>query len=294
VNSETYALDRSRVAKAFGRAGGSFEKHAILHQQVGGEMLQRLGLLRIEPNWILDVGAATGYGSRLLTKRYPKAYVALLDLALGMLTRARRNSPRFFSRASYVQAAMERLPLADASLDMVFSNLALQWSADLEACFFEVRRALSPSGLFMFSTFGPDTLKELRMSWAEVDSYTHVNAFVDMHDIGDALIRAGFSSPVLDVERVTLTYESFERMFDELRGLGSINATAGRNRALTGKGRLAQLRRAYNQYRRESRYPVTCEIVYGHAWAPTAGTRPQDGSTVATFPVSALRRRARD
>jgi malonyl-CoA O-methyltransferase len=288
--TDAYRLDKQRLTTAFEHAARSYDQHAVLQQQVAERMIERLDLVKIAPQRILDAGAGTGRSARLLARRYGQARVLLLDLAVGMLREARHQAPRFFSRLAYVCADVEALPLASGSVDMAFSNLALQWCNDLDRAFAELRRVMRPHGIFMFSTFGPDTLKELRSSWSEVDNNTHVHAFFDMHDIGDALIRAVYSSPVLDVEVFTLTYQDVYGLMRDLKALGAGNATVGRSRSLTGKKRLTKVAAAYEAFRRDGIIPATYEVVYGHAWVPSTGTRPQDGSTVTTFPLTRLRK----
>jgi len=288
--ADPYHLDRKRVAAAFDRAAASYDKHAVLQRTVAERLAERLEVMRLEPEWILDAGAGTGTGARLLRERYARSRVLLVDFAPGMLQTARRKARKWFSRERYLCADTAALPLPPASVDLVFSSLALQWSLDLDAACAELRRVLKPGGLLMFATFGPDTLHELRRSWAEVDRNVHVHAFMDMHDIGDALIRAGFSSPVLDVERITLTYRDVYTLMRDLKNIGASNASAGRAPGLTGRHALASLQAAYEQHRADGVLPATYEVVYGHGWAPERDTRPQDGSTVATFPLSRLKR----
>jgi malonyl-CoA O-methyltransferase len=178
---------------------------------------------------------------------------------------------------------------------MIFSSLTLQWCSDLDQVFREFRSVLKVNGLVMLSILGPDTLKELRWSWAEIDAgYPHVHAFVDMHDLGDALIRAGFSSPVLDVEHFILTYQDLYALMRDLKALGASNRSMARRRGFTDKSSLAKLQQGYEHYRRAGLLPATYEVVYGHAWVPEQDTRPQDGSTVATFPLAELRRSRRE
>lgn len=291
---DPYRLDKRGIAQAFDRAAAGYEQQAVLQRTVAERMVERLEVVRIKPNWVLDVGGGTGYAARLLSKRYPHARILLLDLSHEMLLEARRRAPRFFSHERYVQGDAEALPLSAASADMIFSSLTLQWCNKLDQVFREFRRILKVDGLVMLSTLGPDTLKELRRSWAEVDDDPHVHAFVDMHDLGDALIRAGFSSPVLDVERFTLTYKDLYALMRDLKALGASNRSMARRRGLTGKTSLAKLQQGYEHHRREGLLPATYEVVYGHAWVPEQDTRPQDGSTVATFPLAELRRSRRE
>lgn len=282
-------LDKRRLAAAFDRAAADYERQAVLQRTVAERMVERLALFKLAPRWVLDAGTGTGYGARLLTQRYRLEGLVALDLSQGMLRAARGLAPRLFSRQRFVRGDLERLPLRAGGFDLVFSSLSLQWCNDLDRVFRELKRVLATNSLLLFATLGPDTLIELRRSWAAGDLGTHVHNFLDMHDIGDALVRAGFSGPVLDVERFTLTYTDVLDLMRDLKLLGAVNAAQDRRRALTGKGRLARVVSAYEAYRSEGRLPATYEVVYGHAWVPEPGQRPQDGSTVVTFPVDALR-----
>jgi malonyl-CoA O-methyltransferase len=223
---DPYRLDKRGIAQAFDRAAAGYEQQAVLQRTVAERMVERLEVVRIKPEWVLDVGGGTGYAARLLSKRYPRARILLLDLSHEMLLEARRRAPRFFSHERYAQGDAEALPLSATSADMIFSSLTLQWCNDLDQVFREFRSVLKVNGLVMLSTLGPDTLKELRWSWAEIDDDPHVHAFVDMHDLGDGLIRAGFSSPVLDVERFVLTYQDLYALMRDLKALGVANRKA--------------------------------------------------------------------
>jgi malonyl-CoA O-methyltransferase len=166
----------------------------------------------------------------------------------------------------FICADMEAIPLAENSVDMVWSNLSLQWCNDLDQVFTQIAKTLTHNGLFIFSTFGPSTLHELRMSLASFSQYSHVNQFIDMHDIGDALIRCGFSDPVLDVDVYTLTYSTFKEIMYDLKHIGARNALQGRAKGMTGKGFLYQLEKLYEVYRADEKLPASYEVVYGHAW----------------------------
>jgi malonyl-CoA O-methyltransferase len=214
---------------------------------------------------VLDLGSGTGQCIDSLLSRYRKAEVIALDIALPMLLRARRRG-RWLRRPRCICADAERLPFADGSFELVFSNLMLQWVVDLEAAFREVRRVLRPGGLWLFTSFGPDTLKELRASWEQVDNYAHVNRFLDMHDVGDALLRTGFNDPVMDVERLMVTYPDVWQLMRELKQIGAHNVTAGRRRGLTGKDRMRKLVQAYQSYQVNGLLPASYEVVNGHAW----------------------------
>lgn len=285
-------IDKRRVRTAFDRAAGEYDAAAVLQREVADRTLERLAIMRVTPATILDVGAGTGYCSRALAERYPKSRVMLLDVAPGMLRQARTASGlwnRLRQRFVYVAGDAEALPLADASVDFIFSNLTLQWCVDLDRTFAEFRRVLAPGGLLMFTTFGPDTLKELRECWAQVDGFTHTNAFIDMHDVGDALVRAQFADPVMDMEHLSVTYTDALSLMRDLKQIGAHNATSGRARGLTGRGRLRRLVAAYEAYRRDGVLPATHEVIYGHAWAPEHGTVQHREGGTTTISLGQLR-----
>lgn len=265
-------VDKHRVRLSFDRAAAGYGEVAVLQREVGRRLVERLELVRLSPRTIIDAGAGTGELGAVLARRYD-ARLLLLDLSPAMLVAARGRATlleRWRRRRMFVCADAERLPLAPGCADMIVSNLMLQWCNDLEAAFREFRRVLRPGGLLMFTSLGPDTLKELRSSWRAADAHVHVNAFVDMHDVGDALLRAGFADPVMDREDITLTYDSVPALMRELKALGAHNSTGGRPRGLTGRGRLSRVIDAYEAWRREGRLPATYEVVHGHCWAPPA------------------------
>jgi malonyl-CoA O-methyltransferase len=272
-----YALDNAWVRRSFDRASAGYDAAAVLQAEVRGALLERLDLTVLKPRVVLDVGAGTGHASRALQRRYPGAQVIALDFSLGMLRVAARQRSwlRPFSR---VCAAAELLPLADSSVDLLVSSCMLQWS-DLDAALAEFRRVLAPRGLLTFTTLGPDSLRELRHAWTQVDAHTRVSQFMDMHDVGDALVRAGFAAPVLDVDRYTLFYSDVRRLAADLKAIGARNATAGRPRGLTTPRKFAGMQAAYERYRTEGRLPATYEVVFGQAWAPaTVAARPGGAS----------------
>lgn len=292
AGAEGYRLDRRRYRAAFDAAAGRYDTAAVLQRAVVERLDERLGLFRLEPGRVLDAGAGTGYGSRLLGARYPRANVVALDLAYGMVAQARRQRRRkLWTREGFVCGDVQTPPFAPGSFDVVFCSLVLQWCSELDAVLQALAGLLRPAGLLIFATLGPDTLRELRAAWAEVDDALHVHAFMDMHDVGDALIRAGLASPVMDVETLTLTYPRLQGLLGDLKTLGATNAARGRQRGLTTRARLARLEQAYERFRADGLLPASYEVVYGHAFAPEPGGRPQDGSTVAKFPLSELRRR---
>lgn len=281
-------IDKNQARRAFSRAAEQYDAVAVLQREIGQRMLERLQYVRLEPKTVLDLGAGTGVDTEQLLKRYRKARVIALDFAAPMLKIAGRRGS-WLRRPLCVCGDMEQLPLADGSIDLIYSNAAVQWSTDLPRLFREFRRVLRPGGLLMFSTFGPDTLRELRAAWSRVDGFSHVSGFLDMHDVGDALMQARFSQPVLDVDRLTLTYETVEGLMRDLKTLGAHNATSERPRGLTGKGRMAAMREAYEGFRRDGRLPASYEVIHAHAWAPEAESA-QPGVTLV--PVDRIGRRS--
>jgi malonyl-CoA O-methyltransferase len=278
--SDDLGLDKREVRRAFEHAAPSYDAAAVLQHEVCARMLGRLEYVKHRPRAILDAGSGTGNAIPALLARYPGALIVALDLALGMLERARGRMrwwqalPGLRPPLHAVCADLERVPLAPESMGLVWSNLALQWVNDLPRAFLEMQRVLAPGGLLMFSTFGPDTLKELRSAYEGTDGRTHVNRFVDMHDIGDMLVAAGYADPVMDMEKITLTYADVRALMRDLKVIGAHNATRGRPHALSGKSLLQAVERNYEAFRREGRLPATFEVVYGHAWKPEARVSP--------------------
>lgn len=276
---DIYRIDKARARRSFGRAAETYDAAAILQKMVREEMLARLDLVKLNPNVILDAGCGTGVASHALQQRYAQSQVLSLDFAHPMLQKTRttrRQAGLLYqlknlisgNREHLLCADIESLPLAAGSVGLVWSNLAVQWCNDLDKALLEFHRVMQPESLLMFSTFGPDTLRELRTATdaASGNSYTSVSRFIDMHDIGDALVRAGFSAPVLDVERFTLTYDDVKSVMRDLKSIGAHNATDGRARGLMGKTYFSRLAQNYEQFRRNGKLPATFEVVYAHAW----------------------------
>ncbi len=273
-------VDKRWLRAAFERAATRYDEVAVLQREVADRLLERLDLVKLAPERVVDVGAGTGHCSNALSQRYKHSQVIALDIAPAMLRQARGRLSawtRWRGRQRFVCGDAEALPLADGTCDLLFSNLTLQWCNDLDGVFREFRRVLKPGGLLMFSTFGPDTLKELRESWqAADDGYRHVNTFIDMHDIGDALVRAQLSTPVMDMEYFTLTYPQVQGLMHDLKAMGAHNVNRSRAHGLTGKGRLQAMQRAYERHRdADGLLPATYEVAYGHAWAPEQGLQQE-------------------
>ena len=268
-----FEIDKKQMRRAFSRAASSYDATAVLQREVCTRMLERLEYIKLQPQRVLDVGSGTGWGTRQLMAKYPAAQMISLDIAIGMLQMARGSSnwwQKLFSsqKVAMLCADVEALPIASNSLDMVWSNLAVQWCNDLPTTIVDLHRVLKVDGLLMFSTFGPDTLKELRQAFHGVDAHNHLNRFADMHDIGDMLSHGGFAEPVMDMEYITLTYDDVRSVLHDLKAIGANNATAGRGQGLMGKQVWKSLVENYEALRRDGKLPATYEVIYGHAWKP--------------------------
>jgi len=274
-------VDPRAVRRGFARAAATYDAAAVLQREIGGRMAQRLDYVRISPATILDAGCGTGEAAGELAARYPGATILGVDIALPMVDAACRRiraqqsllqrllAPLTPGRAAaprFACADLNALPLPAASVDLVWSNLALQWVNDLPRALAEFARALRVGGLLSFTTFGPDTLREVRDAFAGIDDATHTSRFVDMHDIGDLLVQAGFADPVMDMEILTMTFASPQALLADLKAIGATNRTRGRPRGLMGRARFARATRALEASRRDGRIPATFEVVYGHAW----------------------------
>ncbi|MEO8802589.1 MAG: malonyl-ACP O-methyltransferase BioC [Rudaea sp.] len=288
-------LDRHQVRRAFSRAASSYTQNSVLQRKIEDRMLERLEYFEHKPQRVLDIGCGPGRASSLLRKRYKRAQIVSLDLALPMLRRVRTGWRHPLMR---VCADARALPLPDASVDLLYSNLCVQWIDDLPRLFDELRRVLRPGGYLAFSTFGWDTLYELRAAWAAVDRADHVSAFPDIARVGDALIAAGFRDPVLDCDRHVLKYPDAASLMRELKSIGATNASTHRSRGLLGKGQFRRVLNAYEQFRQDGELPATYEVICAHAWGPGAGQPRRGGADgeIATFSVDSLRgsRRKKD
>ena len=282
------ALVRNRLRRASDRAAPKFDSAATLHREIADRMIERLSIIRLNARVILDAGSATGYATKLLGKRFARSFVIELDHSEVML-RQRANRRRTYLPWSGPQrcsvcADFQRIPLAPSSVDLLWSNLALHWANEIPAVFAEAHRVLRPGGLLMFSMFGPDTLKELKSTFRDNDSRVsgsrlngfRVNQFVDMHDIGDALVKSGYADPVMDMENLTLTYTNVAALLHDLKAQGSSSTQELAHKGLAARNAYAKVVARYEAFRDgDARVPATFEIVYGHAWKPPPRLSPK-------------------
>lgn len=261
------------IRRRFDRAAASFDSTDFVHQVTREGLVARLEPLLLEPATILDLGSATGATGRMLRKRFKRAHIVSLDLSQPMLARGKERKS-WFARASFVQGDASRLPFMNASFDMVVANQLLPWAPEPQPVFAEVARVLVPGGVFAFATLGPDSMREIARAWASVDSGVHVNRFADMHDIGDGLVGAGLRDPVLDVDRLSVSYDSASKLFADLTAAGARNARADRSRGLAGRRAFAAMTAALADSR--GKITLDLELVYGHCWG--AGPKNDPGN----------------
>lgn len=271
----------SAVQKIFQNAASTYHAADMLYREIADRLLEHLDWVRITPERILDLGAGTGYITQLLKKRYPYAQIIPIDFSTQMLQQ--------FKNATFLSicADAEKLPLKDVSIDLIISGLMLPWCENIVAVFRQMYRVLKPGGLLLFSTFGPDTLGELRASWAAVDDMPHVHLFFDLHDVGDALVQARFSDPVIQTEWLTFMYEDVKKLLGDLKKSGATNILLERRTTLTGKKRFQKFLAEYETYREKEKLPATFEIIYGHCWKFEKDIAP---SNEVLIPVSSLKR----
>ena len=260
-------MDKAAISRNFNRAALEYDQHALLQNIVLERLLEQIPVFCIKPARVLDLGSGTGKGASRLRKQYSGSRIIQLDIAEAMICIAKKRAGRFFSRTSFICADADQLPLGDATIDMVFSSLMLQWSQAPDQLLHDLHRVIKPGGLLLFATLGRDTLYELEESWHSTDSQSHVHVFPDIQIIGNMLVQCGFVQPVLSSERLGFNYGDVNSIMKDLKSVGAVNSGQNRRRSLTGKNRYLQCMHAYEQFRRDGKLPATYEIIYGHAWA---------------------------
>ena len=259
-------LDKKIIRQHAEKAADTYELSAVLQQEIAKRLSERLDYIKLQPQRVLDVGSGTGFVTQHLLKRYPKAQVISMDFALAMLKKCKKRGG-WVRKPKVVCGDVEQVPFKEDSVDLIVSNLMLQWTNDLAKTFAGFHYVLAPNGLLLFTTFGPDTLTELRQSWATVDDSSHTSSFTDMHEIGDALLQAGFINPVTDMEMITMTYASVRQLMRDIKNMGFSNAVSQRTKGLMGKNKFQAFEQAYEQFKTaDGLYPASWEVIYGHAW----------------------------
>lgn len=282
-------FDYNALKQGFNKTAKTYDRHAKMTATVNDHLLERIKSLNLNPERILDIGAGTGSLSRALLKLYPKARIYCIDLSEKRLIFA-KGKRKWFRKQHYVTADMHAIPFKNESFDLVVSNLTWYWAEHLHQAIYEAKRVLKIDGKLLFSTLGPDTLRELRASFAAASEEPHINTFFDMHDIGDALLKAGFGDPVMDVEYFTHTVKTVAALFKELRATGELNYQALRSRGMMGPEILKKATAHYEQFREDKLLPVTTEAVFGYAWRKEETSQQQLENGEIAVPLSALKR----
>lgn len=281
-------IEKALIQQRFTKAANTYDATAVLYQEIGRRLVERLQWMRLAPKTILDLGSGTGFITTELLLLYPEAEYQLLDLTAAMLQKAKqKNLP---ARVEMIQADAENLPFANQTFDLVIANQLLSW-CDATKVLTEVRRVLRPGGVFLFATLGPYALIELREAWYKADpNHVHVTPFFDMHDLGDALMQSGFSDPVMEQEYFTLQYSRVEYLIDDLRQLGEMSVLAERRRGLLGKDCWERMVNSYEEFRKNNQLPASYEVIYGHAWVSDVAQNKAKDPRVAYIPISAIKR----
>ncbi|MDF1757301.1 MAG: malonyl-ACP O-methyltransferase BioC [Legionellaceae bacterium] len=277
---------KKEICNAFNASACNYEQVAEVQNEIGNRLFQRLEYLKIQPKNILDLGCGPGTFTAKLKDRYPKARVFGLDLALEML-KISKSKQGWMKKWSSISADMSQLPFIDEQFDLIFSNQVIHWAPIVDVLR-ELNRVLAKGGCLMFSTLGPDTFQELKCAFSAVDNFDHVNGFLDMHDIGDCMLRERFSDPVIDMEVLSVHYPSLKDLLYGLKSQGVINISPNRNKGLTGKNSWSKFQNEMLKYRTETdKYPLTYEVVNGHAWK--GDDKKSEQSIEASFSVADLK-----
>lgn len=289
INNSTSDMKyKQEIQASFDKVAQSYRSVSLIQREVGKRLLERLSYLQCKPERILDLGCGSGELCFEIKRLFPKAKVLGCDISSQMLHQAREQTG-WLKKPHWFTADMEALPLANASIDLVISNQAIHWSPSQDKLFSEVNRVLSEQGVFMFSTMGPDSFAEIRQAWQGIDEYQHVNHFVDMHDIGDALMRAQLLEPVVDMEMISLMYPDCKSICKDLKAQGVRNIHSSRQRGLTSRARWRAFENNYQRFTdQHGRLPLSYEIVYGHAFSGQAGGRMLPGETEVSIPLSEI------
>lgn len=279
---------KKEICNTFNKQAPFYEKAAKVQLEIGTRLFERLDYLTMKPLKVLDLGSGTGFFSKLLKKKYPKSHIVSLDVAHNMLIENKKKQG-IFNKWSLVAADMATLPFISNSFDLVYANQSIHWGGDFPIIFKEIYRILKKEGCFLFTTLGPDTFKELKSAWLSVDQYGHTNNFLDMHDIGDSLLKEKFADPVVDMEFLTVRYNSVEELLFSLKAQGVKNIHPERNAGLTGRNALRKFKESYQTFQTPNgKFPLTYEVVYAQAWKAETHLKNNDETYI---PISQIRRK---
>ncbi len=277
-------FSKQKIKTAFSRAARTYDAAAVLQKEILARLIEKLKVLHPEEvNNLLDVGSGTGLASQPLTSMFGKESYFACDVSQAMLMFAKQQYEQINHRP--VCADVEALPYAGDFFDIVFSASTYQWCNDIEKAFIGNYQILKQDGLFIFSTFGPGTLKELRECFAKVDNQAHVSSFHDMQSLGDGLLATGYSDVVIESEVITVEYSKPLLLLNDLRATGATNHLEGRARHLMGKSRIKSMLQEYEKLvLANQKYPASYEVIYGHGWK-RSGLQPNQGSASDWQPI---------
>ena len=277
----TNYIQQNHVRMRFDKCVELFNEHDFFHKYCRKNLFDRLAPIKICPKIILNIGSATGSGSNILSRNYKDSQVYNIDLSFGMLKKSHLKEKK---RIKHIQAEASALPFNDNSIDLIFSNLCMPWLNDLPFFFKEIKRVMKKNGLFIFSTLGPDSLLALKKAWAEVDNFSHINNYIDMHIIGDQLLNVGLLDPVLDSERMIIKYKDVSSLERDLTHTGARNALTARENSLTGRKKYEKFSKKLFPCNSSEKLNIEMEIIYGHAWgrepAPSQNEHVIDASNI--------------
>ena len=258
-------IRRRDVIRRFDFAAAAFADNDFVHRHAFDALLERMRPMQTKTARILDLGCATGAGSRQLAKSFRRSHVTSLDISQNMLANARLSRSRFV-RISELRADAMQLPLQPGSMDIVFANLLLPWIGNLDGFFTQIARVLRVGGLFVYSTLGPASLLSLRQAWSNDGEHPHVNPFIDMHNVADAVLRAGLRDPVADVDPLLVSYRDLASLFRDLTATGARNCLRARFPGLTGKHQFQCMTDQLQSQFQGGSLSIELELIYGHAW----------------------------
>ena len=252
---------KKRIRQAFNTKASSYDEYSVAQREVGRRMIERLDLLKFKPSNILDLGSGTGYLAELLLSKFPTSNITCLDLAENMLLECREKIPN----SNLIVSDIESMPFKPESFDLIISSFTLHWCEEIEKIFYDVRKSLKNDGIFMFTTVGPNTLRELQKAYTYIDIEQHVNSFTDMHMYGDSLLKCGFDDPVMDMEEIIVEYSSFRGVLNSLKKTGA-NTVIGQESSYISKKSYIELSNVYPKNEGNGKFPVTYEMIYGMSW----------------------------
>jgi malonyl-CoA O-methyltransferase len=274
------------ICNSFSAHAGEYEKAAVVQTEIGTRLFERLDYLKMTPEYVLDLGCGTGVFTKLLKKRYPKAQIFAIDLSKDMLIQSKKKHS-LLKKWPLIAADMQALPFKSGQFDLIFANQVIHWANTLPDVIRELNRVMRANGCLMFTTLGPDTFKELKNAWSNADTYPHTNTFWDMHDIGDSLMTEHFLEPVVDMEMLTVHYSSLRTLLTSLKAQGVKNINTAKRKGLMGRNTWSAFLQAYEAYATsENKYPLSYEVIYGHAWKGLP--RNTTNGTETYIPVSQL------